>query len=79
MNPVKLLTGLVLVWLLAGGLVAQPTHEAALKNLKFREIGPAIMGGRVDDFAFAGAWGSGADRGACRDSARFSERGCALP
>jgi photosystem II stability/assembly factor-like uncharacterized protein len=51
MNPVKLLTGLLLVWLLAGGLVAQPTHEVALKNLKFREIGPAIMGGRVDDFA----------------------------
>src|SRR5205807_5311369 len=32
-------------------LSAQLTHEAALKNLKFREIGPAIMGGRVDDFA----------------------------
>ncbi len=32
-------------------LSAQPTHEATLKNLKFREIGPAIMGGRVDDFA----------------------------
>jgi photosystem II stability/assembly factor-like uncharacterized protein len=51
MNPVKLLTGLLLVLLLAAGLVAQPAHEAALKNLKFREIGPAIMGGRVDDFA----------------------------
>jgi photosystem II stability/assembly factor-like uncharacterized protein len=51
MNPVKLLTGLLLVFLLATGLMAQPTHEAALKNLKFREIGPAIMGGRVDDFA----------------------------
>src|SRR5579862_1159517 len=32
-------------------LFAQPAHEAALKNLKFRAIGPAIMGGRVDDFA----------------------------
>src|ERR1700716_2206698 len=30
---------------------AQSSYEAALKNLKFREIGPAIMGGRVDDFA----------------------------
>jgi len=30
---------------------AESAHEAALKNLKFREIGPAIMGGRVDDFA----------------------------
>ncbi len=30
---------------------AETSHEAALKNLKFRAIGPAIMGGRVDDFA----------------------------
>ena len=30
---------------------AQSSHEALLKNLKFRNIGPAIMGGRVDDFA----------------------------
>jgi len=37
--------------LLAGVLVAQGSHEAALKNLKFRNIGPAVMGGRVDDFA----------------------------
>jgi photosystem II stability/assembly factor-like uncharacterized protein len=51
MNPSKLPTGLLLVLLLAVGLAAQPAHEAALKNLKFREIGPAIMGGRVDDFA----------------------------
>ena len=42
MNPVKLLTGLLLVFLLAVGLVAQPAHEAALKSLKFRAIGPAI-------------------------------------
>lgn len=27
------------------------TYEAALANLKFREIGPANMGGRIDDFA----------------------------
>lgn len=27
------------------------TFEAALANLKFREIGPAVMGGRIDDFA----------------------------
>src|SRR5579862_6427810 len=32
-------------------LFAQPAHEAALKNLRFRSIGPAVMGGRVDDFA----------------------------
>src|SRR5437899_9920119 len=32
-------------------VAAQGSHEAALKNLKFRSIGPAVMGGRVDDFA----------------------------
>ncbi len=31
--------------------VAGPGYEGALKNLRFRSIGPAIMGGRVDDFA----------------------------
>ena len=48
---IKLLTGLPLSFLLATSVLAQPAHEGALKNLKFREIGPAIMGGRVDDFA----------------------------
>jgi photosystem II stability/assembly factor-like uncharacterized protein len=47
----KLLAGLPLSFLLATSVLAQGAHEAALKNLKFREIGPAIMGGRVDDFA----------------------------
>src|SRR5262245_11317754 len=28
-----------------------PDLAAALKTLKFREIGPAVMGGRIDDFA----------------------------
>ena len=36
---------------LNGLAFAETAHEAALKNLKFRSIGPAIMGGRVDDFA----------------------------
>jgi photosystem II stability/assembly factor-like uncharacterized protein len=36
---------------LAASLSAQPTFEAALKNLKFRAIGPATMGGRIDDLA----------------------------
>jgi len=36
---------------LASTLCAQPSFEAAIKSLKFREIGPAIMGGRVDDVA----------------------------
>ncbi len=30
---------------------AQPSHDSVFKGLKFREIGPAIMGGRIDDFA----------------------------
>ncbi len=30
---------------------AQPAYETALKNLKFRSIGPATMGGRIDDIA----------------------------
>jgi photosystem II stability/assembly factor-like uncharacterized protein len=46
-----MIKGFLLLSFLAGAAFAQPTHEAALKNLKFREIGPAIMGGRVDDFA----------------------------
>src|SRR2546425_340309 len=30
---------------------ASPDWEAVLKPLRFREIGPATMGGRIDDFA----------------------------
>ena len=30
---------------------SQPDFGAALKPLKFREIGPAAMGGRIDDVA----------------------------
>jgi photosystem II stability/assembly factor-like uncharacterized protein len=30
---------------------APPTLESAIANLKFREIGPAAMGGRIDDLA----------------------------
>src|SRR6266849_1597905 len=29
----------------------QPNLADKFKNLEFREIGPAIMGGRIDDFA----------------------------
>src|SRR5882672_3304276 len=32
-------------------VLAQTPYEAALKNLKFRSIGPATMGGRLDDIA----------------------------
>src|SRR6204780_1628717 len=33
------------------GAFAQTNYETVLKNLKFRSIGPATMGGRVDDIA----------------------------
>lgn len=45
----KLRLGLFLC--LAGCLFAQAGFENALKNLRFRAIGPATMGGRVDDLA----------------------------
>ena len=35
----------------ASGVFAQPAYDTALKNLKFRSIGPATMGGRLDDIA----------------------------
>ena len=37
--------------LAAGSILAQPAYDTALKNLKFRSIGPATMGGRTDDIA----------------------------
>ncbi len=36
---------------MAAAAVQQGKYEQALQNLKWREIGPAIMGGRTDDFA----------------------------
>ena len=39
------------LFLILRALDAQIPVESALKSLKFREIGPAIMGGRVDDVA----------------------------
>ena len=41
----------ILAGALALPLAAQSGYDTALKNLKFRSIGPAVMGGRVDDFA----------------------------
>src|ERR1051326_1661487 len=35
----------------AAGAFAQPAYDTALKNLRFRSVGPAVMGGRVDDLA----------------------------
>jgi len=53
-----LVAALVLAALAAGSpaLLAQAkqdkaAYESALENLQWRSIGPAIMGGRVDDFA----------------------------
>jgi hypothetical protein len=46
--PSKLALSLAL---LASAAFAQPKYEDILKNLKFRSIGPASMGGRTDDFA----------------------------
>ena len=42
---------LLLFALLTATALAQTAHDAVLKNLKFRNIGPATMGGRVDDLA----------------------------
>ena len=36
---------------LFAGTADQPNQTDKLKNLEFREIGPATMGGRIDDFA----------------------------
>src|SRR5215469_1754553 len=36
---------------LALAVFGQSAYDTAIKNLKFRSIGPATMGGRVDDFA----------------------------
>lgn len=52
----KILTGAVLLWsALVGPLAATPADQASVtdkfKSLEFREIGPATMGGRIDDFA----------------------------
>src|SRR5580698_8606910 len=52
MHKPRLLLLCLLAAPLAALLPAQTSREsAAIKNLKFREIGPAVMGGRVDDVA----------------------------
>lgn len=37
--------------LLPAQISGNPGHESALRDLSWRAIGPAIMGGRIDDFA----------------------------
>src|SRR5579862_5967565 len=45
----RITTLLIAVFALAAaGAIAQPAYDTALKNLHFRAIGPAVMGGRVD-------------------------------
>ena len=41
---------LALAFALPAGLAGQTSVTDRLKNLEFREIGPAVMGGRIDDF-----------------------------
>jgi photosystem II stability/assembly factor-like uncharacterized protein len=41
---------LALAFTLPCGLAGQSSVTDKLKNLEFREIGPAVMGGRIDDF-----------------------------
>jgi photosystem II stability/assembly factor-like uncharacterized protein len=41
---------LALAFTLPDGSAAQSVATDKLKNLEFREIGPAVMGGRIDDF-----------------------------
>ncbi len=45
------LTCVLSLGFLAAPLFADSAYTQAIKDLKFRAIGPAIMGGRVDDFA----------------------------
>ena len=41
---------LALAFVLPAGSAGQSSVTEKLKNLEFREIGPAVMGGRIDDF-----------------------------
>jgi photosystem II stability/assembly factor-like uncharacterized protein len=49
MNTAKRIS--ILAAAFAVSCLAQPAYETVLKNLKFRSIGPATMGGRLDDIA----------------------------
>ncbi|HWC95279.1 MAG TPA: hypothetical protein VG456_00980 [Candidatus Sulfopaludibacter sp.] len=51
MKPVKWIRPFGLAFCLSLSLFAQTNYDTVLKNLHFRSIGPATMGGRVDDFA----------------------------
>jgi photosystem II stability/assembly factor-like uncharacterized protein len=51
MGKTRLSSLCLLAVLLAASLLAQTSRDSAIANLKFREIGPAVMGGRVDAIA----------------------------
>src|SRR5258708_12547844 len=50
-RPLRALLLLLTLSTLLAQPLTQPTREDVLKSLKFRSIGPSIMGGRADDFA----------------------------
>src|SRR5579871_1354800 len=49
--PICGLSSALAALLFTGSALAQSAYDTALKNLRFRSIGPATMGGRVDDLA----------------------------
>ena len=51
LSRIRVITGALALLLFSVSMFGQTSHEAAFKNLKFRSIGPAVMGGRIDDFA----------------------------
>ncbi len=51
MNSTGLANACLLTALSVSSALGQPSYETALKNLQFRSIGPATMGGRLDDIA----------------------------
>jgi photosystem II stability/assembly factor-like uncharacterized protein len=51
MRKTRLFSFCLLAAPLAASLLAQTSRDSAIANLKLREIGPAVMGGRVDAIA----------------------------
>jgi len=51
MNAIRRFLPIILIVLAAPGPRAQKLDEAGLKQLAWRAIGPAVMGGRIDDVA----------------------------
>ncbi len=51
MNRLSRALLIVVFCVFAVNAVAQSPYDTALKNLRFRAVGPAVMGGRIDDIA----------------------------